>query len=132
MLQALSKHNSIKPCLWPELRAVLLEGNSLDTVLLEFQRKLENEDVSPLSLSLCQMIARVELGLEQETNVEMGYANSWEGLVLEDRVLTVQYLNVVMIPCCLSNKMRLTKLHLKRGDGSSCQPEQAAQSSVLS
>lgn len=36
----------------------------------------------------------------------MGYANSREGLVLGDGVLTVRSLNLMMELCCLSNKTR--------------------------
>lgn len=54
--------------------------------------------------------------LESETNGELD-VNSWEDLILESRVLTVQYLNLVMKLCCLSDKMRERGNKIKSREG---------------
>lgn len=108
-MQDLSKHNSIKPraCpLQPEFSLMFLEEDSLHKVPFRFQRKLENEHVSPPAMNREQMSAKVRLGLEDETNGEMGYANSHKDLILEDRILTARCLNLMTKLCCLSNDMR--------------------------
>lgn len=55
-MQDLSKHNSIKPCACPELRALFLEEDSLEKVLVEFQSKLQNKNIFPPATN-CQSIA---------------------------------------------------------------------------